>query len=138
VRDLSGMLASVLRDFVATPVHEMVTRLVLADVGRLDDVALLDPRLAVCVDVDEPRILLRVAENVTVLDPTLDDQEIIVEVASHLQDRVMDELNRPWPETGVGAPRVLEPFLGPDRTAVWGDRRSGTPFCRVGALQEHR
>jgi hypothetical protein len=138
VPDLRALLGTVLCDFAGTPVESVTTMLVLADPARPEEFASLDPVLSQSADPDEPRLLLRVAENVTTRGPDLDEQEILVDLASYLQDYVMDQWNRPWPETGHDAPRVLEPFLGPDRTAVWGDRRSGVPHCAVGALRQHR
>jgi hypothetical protein len=138
VPELRALLDTVLRDFAGTPVDGVPTTLVLADPVRPEEFASLDPVLGQCADPDEARLLLRVAGNVTTLDPALDEQEILVDAASYLQDYVIDQWSRPWPQTGHDAPRVLEPFLGPDRTAVWGDRRSGVPHCAVGTLQQHR
>jgi hypothetical protein len=138
VPNLRALLGTVLRDFVGTPVEGVTTMLVLADPAEPEEFASLDPLLSESADPEEARLLLRVAGNVTTRCPDLDEQEILVETASYLQDYVMDQWNRPWPETGHDAPRVLEPFLGPDRTAVWGDRRSGKPHCAVGALRRHR
>jgi hypothetical protein len=138
VPDLHALLGIVLRDFAGTPVESVTTMLVLADPARPEEFASLDPLLSQSADPQEPCLLLRVAENVTTRGADLDEQEILVDLASYLQDYVMDQWNRPWPETGHDAPRVLEPFLGPGRTAVWGDRRSGVPHCAVGALRQHR
>src|SRR3954471_11805705 len=51
----------------------------------------------------------------------LDDEQAAVEVASRLQDDVMDRLGAPWPSLLLpdGREAVLEPRLGSDGVAVW-------------------
>lgn len=135
---LANLLDTVLRDFAGTPVAEVPTALVLADPARPQEIEALDAVMQGCADPDEPTLLLRVENNVTTRDVDLDDQQILVAMASYLQDYVMDQWNRPWPETGHDHPRVLEPFLAPDHTAVWGDRPRLVAHCAVGSLQQHR
>ena len=80
-----------------------------------------------------PLPLLVVGLNVTALDDGADDRErAIVEVASILQDSIVDETGGPWPcvETTEGT-TVLEPALV-DGRARWTSR--GEPWCGIGAL----
>lgn len=64
----------------------------------------------------------------------LDDEEAAVEVASQLQDDVIDRLGAPWPTLLLpgGGEAVLEPRLSSDRIAVW-TTKAGCR-CPVGQL----
>ena len=61
-------------------------------------------------------------------------EQACITIAWQLQDDVMDELNRPWPELlDAGGNFVGVPTPGGDPIAVWALR--GEPFCSVGHLQ---
>jgi hypothetical protein len=65
----------------------------------------------------------------------LDDEEIAVEVASRLQDDVMDRLGALWPSLVVpeGIVAVLEPRLSAEGVAVWATKAGYR--CPVGRVQ---
>lgn len=61
---------------------------------------------------------------------------LAVEMASMLQDWVIDDLHRPWPEVTVGGQYgVLEPRVGADGAAEWAEH--GRSFCPVGSLRKN-
>ncbi len=61
---------------------------------------------------------------------------LAVEMAPILQDIVIDDLFRPWPQATVGGRSVLlEPRVGVGGAAEWAEH--GQRFCLVGTLREH-
>jgi hypothetical protein len=99
-RSVDDWLASILRDFSSTAVDTADVRLInLAEVaggGTVDfpDVASwVDP-----ADPDSPGLLLVVGRNATVIAGSKEGsaEAAAVEIASYLQDIVMDDLNQPW------------------------------------------
>ena len=118
---LSGpraLLDTALRDFTGTPVDRVTTMLVPPDPARPGEFASLDPVLAQRVDPDQACLLPRVAGNVTTLDPGLDEQEILVDAASYLQDYVIDHwapvvAARPRPPARPGTLPGAGPHRGP-------------------------
>jgi len=75
------------------------------------------------------------AMNLRGLDDAGDPADLAVEIASTLQDHVMDNLNTTWPEMTVdGRTVVLEPRLGPGRTPRWEGR--GVEHCLFGRLAD--
>jgi hypothetical protein len=137
VRTIEDWLAVVLGDFSGTPVADVDVRLVRLDPARLDEVAATLPDAATWIAPGDPtarRLLLRVGTNVTSLDQVADaPAAFAVEVASYLQDVVMDELNRPWPEVPArdGRSTVLEPRLGPEGMPEWAGRGVVREFGRL-------
>lgn len=60
----------------------------------------------------------------------------LVEMASILQEVVIADLFRPWPQVAVGGQSVvLEPRIDADGAAEWAEH--GKSFCLVGTLREH-
>lgn len=133
--DFIDVLRRVLGDFRGTPVEHAESRIVIFDPRQPEAAApfVADPASWIDPRSYEPRPLLVVGQNVTALDDVADDRErAIVEVASILQDSIVDETGGPWPcvETTEGT-TVLEPALV-DGRARWTSR--GEPWCGIGAL----
>ncbi len=133
-------LLLVLRDFAGTAATTSAARLVDFDPARLELVVdlLPDPSSWVdCTDPDAHRLLFLAAGGIFSLDDVPDATgALAVEMASILQDVVIDDLFRPWPQVAVGGRSVvLEPRVGADGTAGWADHEKS--FCLVGALHEH-
>ena len=61
-------------------------------------------------------------------------EEAVVTIVSALQDDVMDQLNRPWPELAGPAVVVLQPRIDDRGVAVWASN-DGSVRCPVGELQ---
>lgn len=137
VRTIADWMEVVLIDFYDTPVADVEVRIIEFDPARLDEPAGTLPDATTWISADDPtarRLLLRVGANVTSLDELADaPAATAVEVASYLQDFVMDELNRPWPEirTPDGRTAVLEPRLGQAGRPEWAGRGV---VCEFGGL----
>ncbi|MBL7496993.1 hypothetical protein I6A84_37495 [Frankia sp. CNm7] len=144
---VSAWLPVILADFAGTPVADFEVRLIDFDPARLGDLAGLDPtvedfiRKGVAADPYAHQLVLKVAfgrsgaMNLRDLDPAGDPEALAVEIASTLQDHVMDHLNTTWPEVTVdGRTVVLEPRLGPDGTPRWEGR--GVEPCPFGQLAD--
>jgi hypothetical protein len=135
-RSVHDWLASILRDFSSTAVDTADVRLInLAEVaggGTVDfpDVASwVDP-----ADPDSPGLLLVVGRNATVIAGSKEGsaEAAAVEIASYLQDIVMDDLNQPWPQVQLqGGTIVLEPRLDDSGVPVWAGRGV---ICAFGEL----
>lgn len=130
----------VLRDFAGTAATFGTTQLIDFDPAHLELVADLLPDPASWVDYANPhahRLFFLASGGIASLDHVPDSiGALAVEMASILQDLVMDDLFRPWPEVVVGGrSAVLEPRVGPDGTAEWAEH--GRSFCLVGRLREH-
>jgi len=148
---IAAWLPAILADFAGTPVADFDVRLIDFDPAQPGDLAGLMPTVEDQVratgvapaDPDAHQLLLRVTDTAT---NSLDNMKglgwladdpggLAVEVASTLQDLVMDHLNTTWPELTVdGRPVVLEPRLGPDRTPQWEGR--GVEPCPFGQLAD--
>ncbi|SNQ46157.1 conserved hypothetical protein [Frankia canadensis] len=149
---VADWLPVILADFAGTPVADFDVRLIDFDPARPGDLAALIPDIqtwAIPSDPTAHRLLLKVAmkapdwfpegrvpTRLMTLDwPAGDPEELTVEIASTLQDHVMDELNTTWPEVAVdGRTVVLEPRLGPDGTPRWEGR--GVEPCPFGRLAD--
>jgi hypothetical protein len=129
----------VLRDFRDTPAVDAGVEVIDFDPTRLHELAGVVPDAESWTVPGAPekhRLLLRVGANVTSLDDLVDaPMAAAVEIASHLQDFVMDALNHPWPETldAEGLSTVLEPRLGAAGVPEWAGRGVA---CRFGDLRE--
>jgi hypothetical protein len=147
---VSAWLPVILADFAGTPVADFEVRLIDFDPAR-PDLAGLDPTVKDCVLVTRARVapadlhahqpLLMVAfgrsgsMNLRGLNPVGSSEDLAVEIASTLQDHVMDHLNTTWPDVIVnGRTVVLEPRLGPDGTPRWEGR--GADPCPFGQLAD--
>jgi len=131
---VSAWLPAILADFAGTPAAGWDVRLIDFDPARPGDVVELIPDIDTWVIPTRPsahRLLLRTADvtgksfvNEKGLDGFADTPEdMAVEIASTLQDHVMDHLNTTWPEMVVnGRTVVLEPRLGPDGMPCWKHR----------------
>lgn len=130
------VLAVVLRDFAGTPAASADIRLIDFDPARFADFATVLAEPESWIDPAAPterRLLLTVVHNVTAIEPVDDIARIAVEIASVLQDFVIDETNRPWPEATLGGrTTVLEPGLAPDGLPCWAAR--GAVVCAIGDL----
>lgn len=116
--DLQGALAVVLQDFDLSDVPEADIELAIADrVAPLNMQHMPEP--ASWYVEGERRFLLKVASSVT--DVSAGDlEEFKASVASHLQDFVVDETGRPWPERVIeGSSRVLDVGLDDRGRAAW-------------------
>ncbi|WP_157845222.1 hypothetical protein [Pseudofrankia sp. EUN1h] len=141
---VSAWLPAILADFAGSPVAGWDVRLIDFDPARPGDVVALIPDIDTWVIPTKPSahlLLLKVADligksfvNVKGLDDLADTPEgVAMEIASTLQDHVMDNLNTTWPEVAVdGRTVVLEPRLGPDGTPRWEGR--GVEPCPFGQL----
>jgi hypothetical protein len=129
----------VLIDFDDTPVADVDVRIINFDAARLGELAETLPDASMWIPADEPtakRLLLQVGANVTSLDEFADaPATVAVEAASYLQDFVMDQLNRPWPEIRApdGQSAVLEPRLGPEGAPEWAGRGVVCAFGSLGS-----
>lgn len=138
MRTIEDWMEVVLIDFDGTPVADVDVRIIDFDPARLDELAETLPDASMWISSDEPtarRLLLQVGTNVTSLDEIADaPTTVAVEVASHLQDFVMDQINRPWPEIRAsdGRSAVLEPRLGPEGLPEWAGRDVVCAFGRLG------
>jgi len=143
---VSAWLPLILADFAGTPVADFEVRLIDFDPAQPGDVAGLDPTvkdwIRTGVAADAHQLVLMVAfgrsgaMNLRGLDPAGDPDGLAVEIASTLQDHVMDHLNTTWPEVALdGRTVVLEPRLGPDATPGWQGR--GVEPCPFGQLADH-
>ena len=136
---LEAIRVRVLRDFDRTVAADAQVRLVDFDPSRPEEVEAVVPAARSWVDPAAPsrhRLLLRIADNVTSLDDAAGDEAALtVEVASSLQDFVIDETGRPWPEVvHAGRATVLDPAVASDGRACWVAR--GDAFCEIGDLAE--
>jgi hypothetical protein len=123
-RAVDDWLVRILRDFSSTAVAAMDVRLIdLAEVagGATVDIpdvgSWIDP-----ADPDSSGLLLVVGRNATVIAGPKEGAAAAaaVEIASYLQDFVMDDLNRPWPQIEQqGRVVVLEPELDDSGRPVW-------------------
>lgn len=133
-----AVLALVLRDFAGTPVATAEVRLIDFDPARPADFStvLIEPESWVIPSAPtERRLLLAVVDNVTAVEPVDDVPQIVVEIASALQDFVMDKTNQPWPEvTSDGRSTILEPALAPDGSPCWAAPDS--VVCAIGELSD--
>ena len=137
MNEYADILDTVLRDFVDTPAAQARPALVALDPDRLDAARAAIEAPESWLDADDPgrhRLLLRVGGSVSSLEEAADDPAgLAAAVASTLQDYVIDELGRPWPEVEIdGRPAVLEPRVGTDGAAEWG--RGEVGYCPVGGL----
>jgi hypothetical protein len=147
---VADWLPVILADFAGTPVADFDVRLIDFDPVRPGDLVALVPDIqtwAIPSDPTAHRLLLKVVmtapdwfpeglvpTNLKTLDWG-DPEELAVEIASTLQDHVMDNLNTTWPEVaGDGRTVVLEPRLGPDGMPRWEGR--GVEPCRFGRLSD--
>ncbi len=128
-------LPTILRDFRGTPAETAGVRLLELDPDQPDEHSEVITDPSAWLDRDDPtrhQMLMTINENVTSLDAE-DTSDLAVEIASRLQDLVMDETNKPWPEMVVdGHSVVLEPGLGPDGQPRW-EGNDGT-YCAFGEL----
>ena len=123
-RSVDDWLSSILRDFSSTVVETVNVRLInLAEVAGgatvdFPDVgSWVDPD-----DPDSPGLILVVGKNATAIAGLKEGsaEAAAVEIASYLQDIVMDDLNRPWPQIQLqGSAVVLEPKLDDSGIPVW-------------------
>jgi hypothetical protein len=123
-------LPVILADFAGTPVADVDVRLIEVDSAHPGEFAWLIRESA-----GRPRhLMLKVDGGLTGLDwLALDSEGLAVEIASALQDYVMDNLNTTWPEViADGRLAVLEPRLGPDGMPRWEGR--GVEPCPFGQL----
>lgn len=84
---------------------------------------------------EEVRILLRIDDNVS--DVSADSAGgSLVEIASQVQDYIIDTEARPWPRIPGLGEHPLTPRLGDNGNPMWfnGDRE----FCAIGQLQGHQ
>jgi hypothetical protein len=133
----SPWLTRIRSDFASTPAARIDVRLLAFDPAQPEEVALFLPDADEWVDSEHPllhRLLLQIASSVTSVDELAGDPSAVaVAIASHLQDYVMDQLGRPWPEVMLrGRATVLEPRLGRNRLPRWEGR--GIAFCGIGDL----
>lgn len=133
-------LSLVRRDFAGTAAADPAMRLIDFDPAHLDLVADLLPDPASWVDPAYPnahRLFLLALGGIRSFDDVPDSTgALAVEMASMLQDWVIDDLYRPWPEVTVGGRyAVLEPRVGADGAAEWAEHCQS--FCLVGSLREH-
>jgi hypothetical protein len=117
-----ALLSTVLVDFVGTPVDDVVVAIVHVNPERPQDSGLDDAQS--WIDPNRPelsRVLLRVDGNYTSLDDLDSDEAMIVELAGHLQDYVIDQTSQPWPVFAdqSGKERVLVPRLDDHGAPVW-------------------
>jgi hypothetical protein len=135
------LLEVVLRDFIGTPTDDADVSLVVLDPQQIDAARQLVHDPASWISPDKPndcRLLLKISKNTTALETDMDNEKLLVELASLLQDYVMDERNQTWPDVqSEGKVYVLEPFLDDAGRAVWGIPKVGTRFCLIGHLREH-
>ncbi|MDT3438746.1 hypothetical protein [Pseudofrankia sp. BMG5.37] len=150
---VAAWLPVILADFAGTPVADFDVRLIDFDPAQLGDLAGLVPTVedqirATGVAPADPyahQLPLKVGMpveqgvepmNLKGLDWLAGDPRgLAVEIASTLQDHVMDNLNTTWPEVAVdGRPVVLEPRLGPDGMPRWEGR--GVEPCPFGQLAD--
>lgn len=126
-RSVGDWLTTILRDFSSTVVEALDARLIdLADVaeGTPADV----PDVGSWVDPagpTSPGLLLVVGPNATAVGGSTagSAEAAAVEIASYLQDTVMDDLNQPWPLVRwQGSSVVLEPELDDSGMPVWAGR----------------
>jgi hypothetical protein len=137
MRPISPWLHAVLADFVGTPVDDADVRLVDLDPAGRGDPADVIPDIETWVTPSKPnahRILLKVAGNVRSVEYLIDNPPVLaVEIASTLQEFVMDETGGPWPEVTVdGRQVVLDPRVSPDGTPSWEGR--GVNPCPFGEV----
>jgi hypothetical protein len=132
-RSIDDWLASILRDFSSTVVEAANVRLInLAEVAGSATVDV--PDVGSWVDPDDPdspSLLLVVGRNVTAIAGSKEGsaEAAAVEIASYLQDIVMDDLNRPWPQIQrQGSLVVLEPKLDDSGMPVWAGRGLARAF----------
>lgn len=133
--DFIDVLDRVLADFRGTVVEHAGPRIVVLDPRQPEAAApfVAAPTSWTAPGSFAPRPLLVVGHNVTALDEVADDRErALVEIASILQDFVVDETGGPWPciDTDEGR-TVLEAALV-DGRARWTSR--GEPWYGIGAL----
>ncbi len=135
------ILASALVDFSGTPVDTVDVRLMELDPDNLDEEsATIIEDLCGWVDPDAPgrhRLLLKIDNNVASVEPMDNVATLTVDVLSHLQDFVMDELGAPWPEVENSdqTTSVLEPTLDIRGRPGWKGKYG--IVCLVGELR-HR
>jgi hypothetical protein len=135
-RSIDDWLTSILQDFSSTAVAAADVRLInLAEltgggtVDFPDAASWVDP-----ADPDSPGLLLVVGSNATSIagPKEVSAEAAAVEIASYLQDIVMDDLNRPWPQVQLrGSMIVLEPRLDDSGVPVWAGRGV---MCAFGEL----
>lgn len=122
----------VLQDFAGTAATTSATQLVDFDPAHLELVADLLPDPSSWVDHADPdahRLFFMAAGGITSLDHVPDATgALAVEMASILQDVVIDDLFRPWPQVAVGGRSVvLEPRVGADGAAEWAEHGNVLP-----------
>jgi hypothetical protein len=132
-RSVDDWLTRILRDFSSTAVDATNVRLInLAEVAEgatvdIPDIgSWTDP-----ADPDSAGLLLVVGRNATAIaGPSKGSAAAAaVEIASYLQDFVMDDLNQPWPQIEhLGNTIVLEPKLDDSGMPVWTGRGIIRPF----------
>lgn len=122
-------LSAVLRDVGGTNSHRYRTRLITRDLSAsaarhpaaLEDLAWLEPHedqaFLMCTDESEMRLT------------GSSYPELLVEIASRVQDTIVDATGSPWPVTDSG--RVLDPLIV-DGVAQWSDRAGW--MAPIGAL----
>jgi hypothetical protein len=137
MRAYDQWLEVVLRDFAGTPAGDVDVRVIEFDPRHLRDMAMLISDPDSWVDPDDPnarRLLLKIADNVTSLDEAADPRGVAVQIASLLQDFVIDETGRPWPEVIIdGAPAVVDAGRNPDGVPSW--LRGTVAYRAIGQLR---
>jgi hypothetical protein len=141
---VSAWLPAIRADFDGTPVADFDVRLIDFDPAQPGDAAVLIPDIDTWINPADPsahQLVLRVAfgrsgaMNLRSLDRAGDPEGLAVEIASTLQDHVMEHLTPTGPEMIVdGRTVVLEPRLGPDGTPCWEGR--GVEPCPFGQLAD--
>jgi hypothetical protein len=143
---VDNLLAVVLRDFSGTPVGAMEVDCLWVDPRCPEELAEVLPDARDWLDPEaseDSRLLLRVrdgrgGDHVTALEPRAGRESLLVEIASNLQDHVVDEMSRPWPEADLGqvGRHVLDVYISPGGRAVWGYLRGAVEVCAVGELAD--
>lgn len=137
---LDDWLSLLQRDFEATPAGSVGFQLIRFDPANPQEYRHIIPDIeswAIPGSPTERRFLLRVARNVTSIDDAdQDPAKAAVDIASYLQDFVMDELNRPWPSIRVNndVDVVLEPRLDDSGAPSWAGKGMA---CHFGELDRY-
>jgi hypothetical protein len=133
-------LAAVLADARGTAADRADIRVLYLDPSDPGVIAQVLPDWRTWIDPKNAaaaRVLLKIADNVVAIAEARRDEEgLKAEIASLVQDFVIDETGRPWPvvEHG-GSDVVLDVRLGEDACARWAAH--GEAVVRVGELHEY-
>lgn len=136
--DHAQIVALVSADLACAQIDRTSLAIIGIDISRPADADQIFPDWREWIDEEDPPehlLLLRVGASMTSLDPSLNFPDLVMAVASIVQDRVMDELNAPWPFVdGPQGPRVLQPATGPNGEACWA--ADGRAVVAIGSLRD--